>query len=151
MIAKRLACAVGVLMLAACGAQAASVDLSPSGAFDPVRDRPRVTHCMMAYYGFASLGVETIGVDQQAVMKADEKVFGRVNRLTPFVAAVERRAGLQSGGLTSEAVTLGAAYERRFKTAALVPGQKDRLFREAIAETERCDALVRSWGAAPAN
>ena len=145
----RLAALAAMAVLAACGAPVQQTDLTPSGGFDPVKDRPRVLHCLQAHLGLAHIGIEVLGLDEATVMAEDRKVFERMERLKPFARVIDIAERKDEGALFGEAGRTSNVYDNQYARRALIPGQKDKLWAEAKAESEKCDALAVAWGPPP--
>ena len=143
--------AAAVLSAITCGSAAAAMDLTPSGPFDPVKDRARVVYCIQAHLTPLSFAIETLGMDEQRMMQNDEVVIRpRFERLKPFMEAIDAREPKTEGGLAGEAGRGALAYTGRWEARAREPGSAEAILSEMMAESEKCDALVKSWGAPPA-
>ena len=152
MKAKLICALVMTCALTGCSAGAKVPDLTPSGAFDPVKDRDRVLYCINAHLNSAPIAIENLHMDEARVRVIDEKTISpRHQRLKPFAEYIEAHGGKGERGVYSDA---GYSYHRfndQFTLRALIPGQADKIWNDMLAESAKCDALVRSWGAPPPN
>ena len=144
-----IAASVIAVALTACSPQQPAVDLTSTGRFDPVQDRARVLYCLQVHMAFDRLGREVFGMDETAVAAEEKKAFERSLRLRPFGTAIDLVEAREEGALFSEASRTNHEFNNAYASRSLVPGAKPKLWAELIERSEKCDALVQTWGPAP--
>lgn len=106
--------------------------------------------CLVRYLDVSTIGAEILHLPEARWKPEADAAQPGWDRLKPFAAAVDRLTAPGQKEIYGEAGYESHTYTDYFRVQALIPGSKERLFNEAVAQMKACDAMVQSWGAPPA-